>query len=255
MPVIRVHRQSNFTTINNSIIDDDNASLKARGLLLTMLRLPPNWDYSVAGLVAICKENETAIKSTLKELEALCYLKIDKVRGKNGRFEYIYNIFETPQKLLKYSRTQEAPDPCFPGVEVPGVEVPEVENHPLKQIRKNKDEINKNEINNSLSNEKENFIEKFKALFGRVPDKSLLRIVGQAVPEDIETALSIAAKKKLDNPAAYITAVLTKMQQKRQDDGTTSTDVQAPLEDWEKRWIAEVKKRIAEREKAERENI
>ena len=69
MSVIRVHKSKNYTVMSNTHLRDKSLSLKAKGLLSVMLSLPDNWDYSIAGLVAISKENETAVKSALNELK------------------------------------------------------------------------------------------------------------------------------------------------------------------------------------------
>lgn len=61
-----------------------------------MLSLPPDWDYTVAGLCAINKESKTAIQSTLKELEDGGYLKRTRSQNAKGQFDYIYDIFEKP---------------------------------------------------------------------------------------------------------------------------------------------------------------
>ena len=85
-----------------------------------MLSLPDDWNYSIEGLVAICKENETAIKSTLKELKEFGYLTIAKMQNEKGIYEYAYNIFENPQV--------ENPPVDNPPMENPEVEVPTMEN-------------------------------------------------------------------------------------------------------------------------------
>lgn len=64
--------------MSNTHLRDKNLSLKAKGLLSVMLSLPDNWDYSIAGLVAICKENETAVKSALSELKDNNYVVVTK---------------------------------------------------------------------------------------------------------------------------------------------------------------------------------
>lgn len=80
-------------------------SLKAKGLLSLILSLPDTWDYSIAGLSSICKESTPTIRSTLKELEYLGYLFIEKEypnENNGGRFTYKYHIYEnskTPEKL------------------------------------------------------------------------------------------------------------------------------------------------------------
>ena len=100
MPVVRVNKTKDYTVMSNFHLRETNMSLKAKGLLSLMLSLPDNWDYSVAGLVAICKENETSIKSALKELENFGYLRVTKLLpNKNDNrttISYIYDIFEKP---------------------------------------------------------------------------------------------------------------------------------------------------------------
>ena len=55
--------------MSNTHLKDMRLTLKAKGLLSMMLGFPEDWNYSITGLVAICKENETAIKSALEELK------------------------------------------------------------------------------------------------------------------------------------------------------------------------------------------
>ena len=94
MAIFKIEKNKNFTVMSNHHLRNKELSLKAKGLLSFMLSLPEDWDYSLAGLCAICKENKTAIRSALKELQINKYLIIEKVRGEKGYFEYEYLIFE-----------------------------------------------------------------------------------------------------------------------------------------------------------------
>lgn len=99
MAVTKAHKAKDYIAMSNNHLKEKEMSLKAKGLLSMMLSLPEEWDYSIAGLVAICKENETAIKSTLKELKEFGYLKVTKKmpnETKTGRIEYVYDIYEQP---------------------------------------------------------------------------------------------------------------------------------------------------------------
>lgn len=101
MAVFRVNKTSDYTIMSNAHFKERDMSLKAKGLLSLMLSLHDEWDYSIAGLCAICKENQSAIKSTLGELKKFGYLTITKLmpnETESGRIEYEYNIFEQPQK-------------------------------------------------------------------------------------------------------------------------------------------------------------
>lgn len=100
MAVIRVNKTSDYTIMGNSHLREKEMSLKAKGLLSLMLSLPNNWDYSLAGLVSICKESESSVKTALDELKKFGYLVIEKKlpnETDSGKFEYEYNIFEYPQ--------------------------------------------------------------------------------------------------------------------------------------------------------------
>ena len=96
MPVFRINKNTNYTVMSNYHLKDTNLSLKAKGLLSLMLSLPENWDYSINGLVAICKEDVRAIRSGLKELETFDYLQRNRIKKANGKFDYEYLIYETP---------------------------------------------------------------------------------------------------------------------------------------------------------------
>lgn len=97
MAIIRVEKRSNYTVVDNTFIRDMNLSMKAKGLMLLMLSLPPEWDYSVAGLAAICKEGMTAIRGALKELEEAGYLCRERRNSEKGYFVYEYILTEIPQ--------------------------------------------------------------------------------------------------------------------------------------------------------------
>lgn len=100
MSVIRVHKNKNFTVMSNTHLRDKNLSLKAKGLLSVMLSLPDDWNYSIAGLCSICKENETAVKSALNELKVNRYVIVDKKypkKGDNRTIYYKYDVYEEPQ--------------------------------------------------------------------------------------------------------------------------------------------------------------
>ena len=99
MSVFRVNKVKDYVVMSNYHLKEKNMSLKAKGLLSQMLSLPNEWDYSINGLVSINKEEETSIKSALKELREFKYLKVTKLmpnETKKGRIEYIYDIYEQP---------------------------------------------------------------------------------------------------------------------------------------------------------------
>lgn len=86
MAILRNPNRGKFTVVDNYALRDDNLSLKARGLLVTMLSLPDNWQFSENGLCAIFqKDGQASIRSGLKELEEGGYLIRKRTRDGFGR--------------------------------------------------------------------------------------------------------------------------------------------------------------------------
>jgi hypothetical protein len=83
--------------MSNHHLRNKDMSLKAKGLMSLMLSLPPQWDYSIGGLVAICKESHTSIRSAIKELEENNYLIRERKNNEKGYFVYEYTLYEVPQ--------------------------------------------------------------------------------------------------------------------------------------------------------------
>ena len=94
--VFRVEKNREFVVMNNKFLREKQMSLKAKGLLAMCLALPDDWEYSLNGLVAICKESQTSIRSALKELETFHYLQRKRHKDEKGQFIYEYIIYELP---------------------------------------------------------------------------------------------------------------------------------------------------------------
>lgn len=100
MSVFKINKTSNYTVMSNYHLRDKTLSLRGKGLLSVMLSLPPDWDYSIAGLASILKENVTAVKTTLEELKTTGYLNVTKLyanQTKSGHIEYVYDVYEEPR--------------------------------------------------------------------------------------------------------------------------------------------------------------
>lgn len=148
MAIIRVEKRTNYTVVDNTFIRDKNMSLKAIGLMLKMLSLPPEWDYSVAGLSAICKEGMTSIRSALKELEECGYLRRERRNSEKGYFVYEYILTENPQPYNGNLHAVEghANDTCADDAYT------ENRTQLSKEVL-NKDLLNKEEVNKEQSKE------------------------------------------------------------------------------------------------------
>ena len=148
MAIIRVDKRSNYTVVDNTFIRDMNLSMKAKGLMLLMLSLPPEWDYSVAGLAAICKEGMTAIRGALKELEECGYLRRERRNSEKGYFVYEYILSEIPQPHTDNVHT----------VKEQAVDIHTENTHTENRPQLNKDVLSKEELNKDNLEREENEI-------------------------------------------------------------------------------------------------
>lgn len=85
-------------------------SLRAKGLMYVFFTLPPEWDYSFGGLVAICKEGKCAVRTAINELKEAGYIDVELNRDTKGLFKYKYKVHRKPsleRNLLMNSPTPE----------------------------------------------------------------------------------------------------------------------------------------------------
>lgn len=143
MATFKINKNRDFTIMSNYHLRDKNLSLKAKGLLSFMLSLPNDWDYSLKGLVAICKGNKDSIRSTLNELKTNHYLIIEPLRKENGKFGYNYLIYEKPHE--EPNKTRNPPNTDFPYTVEPNSENPPQINTKLQNTNNKIDKIDKNE--------------------------------------------------------------------------------------------------------------
>ena len=87
MPILRKNNKEKYTVIPQNIILDNNLSLKDFGLLVKLLSLPDNWDFSVTGLEKIfAQDGKTSITTGLKNLEKYGYLSRTRKRDESGKY-------------------------------------------------------------------------------------------------------------------------------------------------------------------------
>lgn len=99
MGIIRIEKTSNYTVMSNYHLRDKNLTLKAKGLMSLMLSLPDNWDYSIAGLVAIVAEGETAVRGAINELVTNHYLTRERVYENGKISDWNYTLYEMPTDI------------------------------------------------------------------------------------------------------------------------------------------------------------
>ena len=135
MAVFRKVKKTDFTVIDNSIFKNQKLTLKAKGMICTMLSLPDDWNFSEEGLTSLSNDGISSVRSTLKELMEYGYLKRERNRDAKGILrDYVYTIYEEP--------TLENQKQVEPTLEKPKLEKPTLEN--LKTYK----ELNNKELNN-----------------------------------------------------------------------------------------------------------
>ena len=136
MAVFRVERNTGYTVMSNHHLRNRELTLKAKGLLSQMLSLPEDWDYTLAGLSHINREQIDAIREAVRELERAGYIVRSRERDGKGRLRGAdYVIYEQPQL---------PPAPDLPTLENPTLENPTQENPTLeKPTQENPTQLNK----------------------------------------------------------------------------------------------------------------
>lgn len=100
--------ERDYTTVHNDFLRDKSLSINARGLLITMLSLPDNWNFSIKGLASILPDGEKKVGSALKELEQQGYLVRERIYefGKLADWNYIISDEKLPEDVLSKSGTK-----------------------------------------------------------------------------------------------------------------------------------------------------
>ena len=85
--------RNNYTVVNNSVVQNTSLGATERGVLVTILSLPADWDYSIKGLAKLFPDGERKIGTSLKKIEEAGYLKRVRIysNGKISDWEYQFS--------------------------------------------------------------------------------------------------------------------------------------------------------------------
>lgn len=146
MPVLKNKTQGNYVNVYKGIAMNPALSLRDRGMMLTLLSLPDNWDFTTAGLRKILPDGKHSIKSSIDSLQEFGYLSKQQSRGEGGVFgENVIEVYETPQ----------SPFPIFPVSDNPASVKPVAEKQPqLNNKKLTNNESNNKRLNNQSINQK-----------------------------------------------------------------------------------------------------
>lgn len=99
--VCAIHKFGGYAVLSNCFVRSTNLGCPAIGLLGRVMDLPPEWNFTKAGLIAVCPDGETAVESALADLEEWGYLqKIVQMPNESptGRIRTVYNFYEYSEK-------------------------------------------------------------------------------------------------------------------------------------------------------------
>ena len=141
--IVRVEKNKDYTIINNTSLYDDRLSWKAKAIHAFMLSKPDDWTFYSEEMAQWAKDGLDSFTTGLNELKKYGYVKKEKRRGQNGRFEWVTIVYEVPQENLQQLEqptkppstekpymekpSTEKPHMDSPGMEKPSMEKPRVE--------------------------------------------------------------------------------------------------------------------------------
>ena len=139
--IVRVQKNRDYTVINNTSIRDDRLSWKAKAIHVFMLSKPDDWTFYNEEMMQWATDGKDSFNSGLKELKKYGYIKKERRRGENGKFDWVTVVYEVPQEI-----NEPQPDlPCMekPSTDKPLMEKPSMENPQLLST----DSLNTNTLN------------------------------------------------------------------------------------------------------------
>ncbi|WHY76094.1 DnaD domain protein [Neobacillus sp. WH10] len=96
MSIFRIQKISNYVVMNKTSLQDKKLSWKAKGLHAYMLSMPNDWKFYDIELEKHAKDGKDALKTALKELKLNGYMKRERRRNEEGKFEWETLVFEQP---------------------------------------------------------------------------------------------------------------------------------------------------------------
>lgn len=97
MPVLKNKTQGRYVNVCKGILENRSFGLRDRGMLVTLLSFPDNWDFSIAGLAKILPDGKSAISASLERLIQMGYVTKEQERTAFGKFGMnVIEVHETP---------------------------------------------------------------------------------------------------------------------------------------------------------------
>lgn len=144
MAILRNKTREQFTVVNSAILKDKTLSLKERGMLVTLLSLPDNWNFSFEGMCSLFPDGRDSVRAGLNSLEKRGFIRHYRERDEKGHLKKtVWEVYETPQmpvnttdsedveEDIDESRMLDCPDTENPDMENPTLDNPTLDNPTL----------------------------------------------------------------------------------------------------------------------------
>lgn len=94
---IEIRTDYPYVNIRKALFRDSSLRPQTKYVLILMLSLPPDWDYSIRGMAKIAQVSKDTMAKMVKELEAAGYLLRKQTHSASGRFDRCeYILSDTP---------------------------------------------------------------------------------------------------------------------------------------------------------------
>lgn len=99
MSFIRTQKRENpFVQVDKHVLENDNLSFTAKGLMAYILSKPDDWTIRKVDLIKRSKDGKTKIETALLELMANGYLNWYQIREEDGTMgDWVYDVYERPE--------------------------------------------------------------------------------------------------------------------------------------------------------------
>lgn len=98
--IFRTHKKNNpFTMVENSLINNEDLSWGAKGVLIYLLSKPDGWKVYKADIVKHATNGTDSVKSIIKELRKTGYVVLTRILDSKGQVsEWRYDVYDAPVK-------------------------------------------------------------------------------------------------------------------------------------------------------------
>ena len=106
---IIIHRSRHtqqYVVVPNAIARNTRLSFRARGLLVMLLSLPPEWHVTTDQLAEDNPDSRTAVRAAMRELRESGYVEVHREQSGRGRWRTRLEVFDTPATERDPSRVR-----------------------------------------------------------------------------------------------------------------------------------------------------